>query len=717
MATRKNSFYSFRRVWQSLLVFLFAGAFAAVIIHSPFSIFWKDKTGKIAIILMFLAWITVFGATLRRKFSDLRVAKKNSQWLDDLEFGFLLVVGVYGVIQSAGGVGSPLYPVIFALISFLIVYLPLWSGLVLVGSVILMEVSLAAFSPVAANVNTLIIHIIFILFFSLINLLFTRIEAIRIRRRSDKSLAKAMAAMESEARDFRLVSSFTEEDSDAKRRENTEKLARSSMSQLKGAMHYHVDLLKRTMGLNTCAVLWLDSGDSSLKVREYLSDTNHVVTNPFDKGEGIIGAVIRNMKTLKLTNVRQYQNALTYYYKPTNVTDFIGVPIVDGEIIKGVFIGDRIDEREFTDDDVQIFESSVDSLLNIIFNERVFNQLQKSKSEQEKLLRASDLLSKDISGKNVVRAALEAAMEIVDFETGVLTKISGPGHVILHATGTGSDQLPDGMVIESSSLVCTAVKNRHYLPNRGKFDSERHILISGECRHVFSKMRSALVLPLFSGNIPLGSMILASSQPGLFDEEIRTTLQVMVNQLGTALKNAQMYQELEDLATTDGLTGLPNHRVFQEELSRRIASAMRNRSTLSLIFCDVDKFKGVNDTYGHPMGDMVLRGLSEILKKNMARKTDMAARYGGEEFAIILEGTDTRGAVKLANRIRKDFEKKIFQTDSGPLSVTISMGVATCPDHAESNQKLIEMADTALYAAKKQGRNRVCVFDKGAAEK
>jgi two-component system cell cycle response regulator len=228
-------------------------------------------------------------------------------------------------------------------------------------------------------------------------------------------------------------------------------------------------------------------------------------------------------------------------------------------------------------------------------------------------------------------------------------------------------------------------------------------------------MRSCMVLPLTAGEKPLGTLTLAAQQAGRFDEEVRTTLQVMTHQLGTVLQNARMYKKLEELATTDGLTGLPNHRVFQEELDKKLASAARFRTELSIIFCDVDKFKGVNDTYGHPVGDMVLKGLARILKETVVRDTDLPARYGGEEFAVVCEGTDTKGAVQLAERIRQDLEKEIFMTDQGKLRVTISMGVATYPVHALKKEELLERADIALYASKEGGRNQVRTWEKPTA--
>jgi diguanylate cyclase (GGDEF)-like protein len=496
------------------------------------------------------------------------------------------------------------------------------------------------------------------------------------------------------------------------RKEEVERLTHSSVSQLKGALYYHVDLLKRTLKLNTCAVLWLDAKGERLRVRECLSDTENVLTRPFEKGEGVLGAVIQQREPLRLKGLRPGFGGITYYAEPTPVTDFIAVPIIENNVVRGVFCGDRLNGTPFSDGDVEIYEASVESLLNTISNERVFNQLQKAKSEQGKLLGASETLSKNLSERDVVKAALDAAHQIVNYDLGVLALMTPEGLLVSEAVGPRADEIKGKKVSSVSCLAAAAMKNRHLLPYRGEFDARQQVLLSKQTQRAFTKMRAAVVLPLFSGDAPLGALVLTSVQAGLFDDEIRTTLQVMSHQLGTVLEKAKMYQQLEALATTDGLTGLPNHRIFQEELERRLASAARFKNQLSVVFCDVDKFKGVNDTYGHPVGDMVLRGLANILRQDVVRDTDMAARYGGEEFAIILEGTDTDGAVKLANRIRKDLEKEVFHTELGKLRVTISMGVSTFPVHADSKESLVERADIALYAAKKGGRNQVRTFEK-----
>jgi diguanylate cyclase (GGDEF)-like protein len=127
------------------------------------------------------------------------------------------------------------------------------------------------------------------------------------------------------------------------------------------------------------------------------------------------------------------------------------------------------------------------------------------------------------------------------------------------------------------------------------------------------------------------------------------------------------------------------------------------------LLTDIDHFKKVNDTYGHPTGDEVLRRVAAILKAS-ARKIDIVARYGGEEFAIVLEGTDRQGAFQLAERIRQEVEQQSFASQQGAFQATLSIGVASYPDDARDKADIIARADQSLYAAKHGGRNRTLCF-------
>lgn len=168
-------------------------------------------------------------------------------------------------------------------------------------------------------------------------------------------------------------------------------------------------------------------------------------------------------------------------------------------------------------------------------------------------------------------------------------------------------------------------------------------------------------------------------------------------------------KHLEALATTDGLTGIRNHRAFQESLAQEISRANRYDAPLSLVMIDVDHFKSYNDTFGHPAGDLVLAAIGSLLK-NYARVTDVAARYGGEEFALLLPQTDTTGATVIAERIRAAIESGNW--DGRP--ITVSIGIAAFSRELPDPSDFVARADRALYRAKTLGRNRVCVSRRGA---
>lgn len=192
----------------------------------------------------------------------------------------------------------------------------------------------------------------------------------------------------------------------------------------------------------------------------------------------------------------------------------------------------------------------------------------------------------------------------------------------------------------------------------------------------------------------------------------------LVARVNTHLKLKELYETLQEknrllleMANRDGLTGLFNHRYFQEAVSKDIKRAMRYHESLSCIMFDIDYFKKFNDTYGHQTGDAVLRTLGQLIQSNK-RDSDLAARYGGEEFALLLYHTLCKDAITIAERLRKTVETHEFKTDDLILKVTISIGVVTYP-HIEvlDAKSLIECADKALYQAKKKGKNQVVSYE------
>jgi len=192
----------------------------------------------------------------------------------------------------------------------------------------------------------------------------------------------------------------------------------------------------------------------------------------------------------------------------------------------------------------------------------------------------------------------------------------------------------------------------------------------------------------------------------------------LIARVNTHLRIKELHESLQEknrllleMANRDGLTGLYNHRYFQETISKDFKKALRYKESLSCIMFDIDHFKKFNDTYGHQTGDVVLKTLGGLVK-NLMRDSDLAARYGGEEFALLLYHTEAKDAYQIAERLRKTVEQHKFQADDLVLSVNISVGVASYYHPEISDAKtLIECADKALYKAKEEGRNKVVAFE------
>ncbi len=302
---------------------------------------------------------------------------------------------------------------------------------------------------------------------------------------------------------------------------------------------------------------------------------------------------------------------------------------------------------------------------------------------------------------------LTAANEIVSHDFAAITEYQSEGrrHVVRRAAGERALDFQGLRFRDNTSLTAMVVKNRHYLPYRGDFDPKQQVLFTKKAK--LKAMESLLVLPLVAREEPIGTLIVAAKAPAVFGTSVRETLQALANQLAVAMANARAVRQLEEMATTDGLTGCLNKRALLDQMEQKLLAAQRFGRKLSLIVTDLDHFKSVNDTYGHAAGDRVLKELGGVLRR-VKRETDLVARFGGEEFCVLCEETDARGARLLAERVREELEKTEVATELGPLKVTASLGVATFPDHASTAADLFVQGDKALYEAKNRGRNQVC---------
>ncbi|MDO8926472.1 MAG: DUF484 family protein [Sideroxyarcus sp.] len=225
--------------------------------------------------------------------------------------------------------------------------------------------------------------------------------------------------------------------------------------------------------------------------------------------------------------------------------------------------------------------------------------------------------------------------------------------------------------------------------------------------------RSMLLLPLMRQGEQVGSLNMASSTVDRFSADSSTDfVERLANIFSICLENALNHERLNLIGLTDPLTGIFNRRYLETRCQEEIANVRRYRTPLCAMFLDIDKFKRINDTYGHIMGDEVLRTVASLIKSEL-RSNDVLARYGGEEFVVLLPQTGQHHACEIAERIRSTIAAQPFRIDGrNELQVTISIGVSQAAAEPEGSDldiahKLLVTADEALYMAKETGRNKV----------
>lgn len=217
---------------------------------------------------------------------------------------------------------------------------------------------------------------------------------------------------------------------------------------------------------------------------------------------------------------------------------------------------------------------------------------------------------------------------------------------------------------------------------------------------------SIMMMPFLSGKKTVAVLAVENLPQGDFER-----LVILAAQFSLEMKKILLYEKVEEMAITDGLTGLYVRRYFLERLDEELSRSRRHRFNFAFLMCDIDNFKHTNDTYGHLVGDVVLKEAARIMKGSI-REIDLAARYGGEEFSMILPETDAAGALVVAERIRKKIEDSTFKAYDESIKATISIGIAMYPEDAKSADDLIERSDAALYKAKRSGKNVVCAYGK-----
>jgi len=388
-------------------------------------------------------------------------------------------------------------------------------------------------------------------------------------------------------------------------------------------------------------------------------------------------------------------------HKNTPLLSHIAVPIVDGSFAYGVL---TVQGRKgiLKENDPKIVEMFSRQIVNILNRRRIYSQLQKEHLMLRKLKDGGTRLIASLKIDDIAPSLIDAVYSIAPQERVSIALFTPKGEQFEMVRQIGF-ALSEGSTFDlGTTRIGLVARSREpdYISN---LRNERSPVLPFKIHDE----GSLFIMPLSYEKELLGILIFLSPIPNAIRPYQIELLKVLGNQAASSLANAKFHAEIERMAITDGLTGLFNHRNFQEKLAAEFRRLERFSAPLSLLLIDIDFFKKINDSYGHPAGDEVLRGVARVIRETV-RSVDIPARYGGEEFAALLPGTNHEGALKMAERLRESIEKTRFPFEGKELRVTVSIGAATSPHDAVAKEELVEKTDKALYYAKRNGRNR-CV--------
>ncbi len=671
--------------------------------------------------------VTALAAAAYRTAAVARQGRR-ATWREGLELGSLVLVFAFAVAQvseaRSAGLDAPLQPVVYLAVAALVALLPRAVGVALVLFTLALEAALWwSRGAVRGELPVVAGHAGFTCLFALLHhgVLGARIAA--GRRAEEAAVERRKRELDERARQLRLLAGAGES-GEGDRVERAARLAEAAVLETEAAARGLLQVAGAALGAHTAAVWLLTDDDAELRLWDCRSGSDRVAER-LPSGEGPLGVVVKRCAPVRLHGDVKAAN---HYDDGARPRALLAVPLLSrvGSHLRGVVLVDRLDHDPFTEQDERLLTTIAAELARAAAAERLIRDGRASREEKERFYQAIERLNRTTTPREVFDTVLEVAAEMVQVDFGAVTLLDDAAdgrarHRVARAVlapGGGREgrerqdkatpldrataELEGKEFADNGGLVACAVRLGSSLP--GKELKLADAVVFDEATRM-KGLLSLKVLPLRAGEIVLGTMVLGARAPGAYHGDAVRQLEVVAMQAGDSILRARLFEATERLATTDGLTGLVNHRTFQARLDEHMAAAQRYGKKVSLLLTDIDHFKSVNDTYGHPVGDHVLKGVARILQKE-ARTTDVAARYGGEEFALVMPETDGAGAMRTAERIRERVAQAIFDSEQGELSVTLSIGVATFPQDAKKKADLIEQADAGLYHAKRHGRNQ-----------
>jgi len=404
--------------------------------------------------------------------------------------------------------------------------------------------------------------------------------------------------------------------------------------------------------------------------------------------------------------IAEYEEKI--YTEKENLSSMICSPVfISGEIVGCLVMDSKID-KAFSEDDKKMIESYSEVISSTIVNYNNLYEHENTIDLFSAFYEISKKLNSNLSFDEILDVLVNILKEIVAYDRisvsllensrneAVIKRVIGQKDEFEENYRFSVEEGLNGWVIRKNKpiLVADLEKGDYFIPRYTVKEKSNHYL------------RSFVAAPINYGNSCFGVVSVECRKPNTYTDRHERLLSLLANNIGIALDRSMMYTELENLATTDGLTGVNNYRNFRRKLTEEMERAKRYNVKFSMLMLDIDKFKDFNDRYGHLVGDHILKNSANVIKQSV-RTIDFVARYGGEEFSVILVEADMDDAKLTAERIRKNIQDSAIEYNDGTYSVTISIGISEYTKDIKNEDELIGMADKALYQAKAEGRNRV----------
>jgi len=613
----------------------------------------------------------------------------------------IIAANMFSVLLGPGG--EWVRPMNFLLIALCSVYYSLWFNFAAAGLIFMLEWSRVYFAPGAGGAEMSINLGIYGAYLAGIPLVLGRLFRLEYKKKERvmsayRRLQEDAGSMDPERAESGPVRSISES---ARTARNID-----AAGELKKALDQLLETARSAIPAENALIFMPDSGGGTVSLRAYLGDSKLSEDPAIATGQGLIGWVLKEKKPVL---VNDGARGLGYLANEKKVRSFIAAPVMDGDRLEGIIALDSSEKDAFTEVDRGTLERFGVIALNLLRNARAYRQVDETANNFAALLRITTEMSSTLDLATILDRLSALTRDVVAYDYYTLSLVDIEGSLAFKTVkGYPFDIPPKGRFPADNTYMGWIVANRLKF-SFNDYDRRTDKMPVFPVDELQAGYRSFLGIPLISHDKALGVLTVALKEPGGISAKQQDMLGIIAGQVAVNIANARLHNQIRLMATTDGLTGLTNHRHFQDKADERVASALRYPQNISLLLFDIDHFKKVNDTFGHPIGDAVLRKVGSIIRET-ARDVDIAARYGGEEFAVLMENTDEASAHKMAERLRVNIEKTRFVFEGKTVPVTVSIGIASHPSHCKDKKELIGNADKALYWAKENGRNRSCPY-------